>query len=297
MKKHSAFTMIELVFVIVIMGILGKFGVEFLFQAYNSFIFSKINNELQTNSAVSLEFIASRLQYRIKDSTIGREDDNTTFASVNDLNTSKQYTALEWIAMDIDGYRSSATPNWSAIIDLDNTSADKDHLISPGTDTDEVSSLINILSYGNSDINDSAIYFIGSNSDINGYGWNGTQITDQTKVMHPIKSDSSNSTILMPRGGDFSGIDVYEYYQLAWTANAVRIENINNSDNTFRLEYYWDYRPWEGETYLDGKHSTIMEDISTFRFTATGSIIKIQVCAKTSLTEEKYSLCKEKTVF
>lgn len=297
MKKHSAFTMIELVFVIVIMGILGKFGVEFLFQAYNSFIFSKINNELQTNSAVSLEFIASRLQYRIKDSTIGREDDNTTFASVNDLNTSKQYTALEWIAMDIDGYRSSATPNWSAIIDLDNTSADKDHLISPGTDTDEVSSLINILSYGNSDINDSAIYFIGSNSDINGYGWNGTQITDQTKVMHPIKSDSSNSTILMPRGGDFSGIDVYEYYQLAWTANAVRIENIDNNDNTFRLEYYWDYRPWEGETYLDGNHSTIMEDISTFRFTATGSIIKIQVCAKTSLTEEKYSLCKEKTVF
>ena len=70
MSFRNAFTMIELIFVIVIMGILGKFGTEFLIQTYNNFIFTKVNNTLQSNSAQTIEFIASRLQHRIKDSVI-----------------------------------------------------------------------------------------------------------------------------------------------------------------------------------------------------------------------------------
>ena len=73
MKTRSAFTMIELIFVIVVMGIIGKFGVEFLAQAYKSFIFSNVNNTLHSKSASAVEFIASRLQYRIKDSLIMRQ--------------------------------------------------------------------------------------------------------------------------------------------------------------------------------------------------------------------------------
>jgi len=296
MKLRSAFTMIELVFVIVIMGIIGKFGVEFLVQSYNSYIFSKVNNQLQSNSASSLEFIASRLQYRIKDSTIAREDDNSSYTSITDLNSSKSYTGLEWVSIDMEGYRSNATPNWSGIIDLNNTNADANNLVTPQTDTDKITDLINILSYGDKTINNAVIYFMGANSDIDGYGWDGNAITDQSKVLHPIEASASSSDVLKPRGGDFSGVDVYEYYKLAWTANSVRIENINSDTNTFNLEFYFDYQPWDGETYEDAKHFTLMKNISTFRFTAIGSIIKIQICAKTSLKEE-YSLCKEKTIF
>ena len=294
MKIRSAFTMIELVFVIVIMGILGKFGVEFMFQAYNSFIFSKVNNTLQANSANALEFIASRLQYRIKDSVIAR--DNSSFDAINSIDTSKSYIGLEWVSTDIDGYRSDTTPNWSGIIDLNNTNADKDTLISPETNTTEISNLIKILSHDtNKTIDNAAIYFIGSNSDVNGYGWDGSTITDQSQVMHPIKAGASIN-ILKPRVSDFSGVDVYEYYKLAWTANAIRIESENAANHTFKLEFYFDHQPWDGETFTDGKHFTIMENISTFQFTAIGSIMKIQICAKTTLLE-KYSLCKEKTVF
>lgn len=293
MKTRSAFTMLELVFVIVIMGILGKFGVEFMFQAYNSFIFSKVNNNLQANSASSLELITSRLQYRIKDSVIAR--DATTFDSISDINTSKNYNVLEWISTDTDGYRANTTPYWSGIIDLNHANADKDTLISPQTDTSNVSNLIKILSNdATKTIDNAAIYFIGSNSDINGYGWGGA-ITDQSQVMHPIKSGGAVD-ILKPRGGDFSGIDIYEYYKLAWTANAVAIENIDAAKHTFRLEFYYNYQPWDGDTYLDGDHFTLMKDISTFQFTSIGSIMKIQICAKTLIPEE-YSLCKEKTVF
>ena len=294
MKIRPAFTMIELIFVVVIMGIISKFGVEFMFQAYNSFIFAKVNNTLQSNSTSALEFISGRLQYRIKDSVIAR-DSNTTFTAISNIDTSKEYTVLEWIQTDIDGYRSTTTPNWSGIIDLDHADADKDTLISPETNTTEVSDLIKILSNDTSkDINSSAIYFIGSNSNIDGFGWGGA-INDQSKVMHPIGATSSAVNILKPRGGDFSGIDVYEYYKLAWTANAVAIESVDDTKHIFKLEFYYNYQPWNGDTYLDGSHFTIMENISAFQFTSIGSIMKIQVCAKTTLVEE-YALCKEKTV-
>ncbi|OHD86185.1 MAG: hypothetical protein A2Y52_04415 [Sulfuricurvum sp. RIFCSPLOWO2_02_43_6] len=56
--RKSAFTLLELIFVIVVIGILSKFGIELLAQAYKSFIFSSINNPLQANGAMAVETIA-----------------------------------------------------------------------------------------------------------------------------------------------------------------------------------------------------------------------------------------------
>lgn len=61
MRVRTAFTMIELIFVIVVMGIIGKFGVEFIAEAYKGFINAKINHELQATSEQTVEIIAARL--------------------------------------------------------------------------------------------------------------------------------------------------------------------------------------------------------------------------------------------
>ena len=119
MKNHNAFTLIELVFVIVIMGIIGKFGTEFLAQSYKSFIFSNVNNTLQSNSATTLEFIASRLQYRIRDSIIARETIDGNYTALSDVDSDKTYLVLEWTEVAIDSYRGVTKPFWSGIIDLD----------------------------------------------------------------------------------------------------------------------------------------------------------------------------------
>jgi len=307
MKNRSAFTMIELVFVIVIMGFIGKFGVEFLMQAYKNFIFAKVNNELQDNSASAIEFISKRLENRIRDSVIARSGKVTTYDAIADINTSTSYTVLEWIAADSDGFRGTTKPNWSGIIDLENANTNTSRLISPETNTTAIEDLTNILSHGDSGVDDGALYFIGSNSNIDGYGWDGNAITIQANgVMHPIKRNAASITELIPRVGattttnNFNGVDVYEYYKYSWTANAIVIENYNTTTHMGDLVYYYDYQPWDGEKFYDNgkniKKFTIMENISTFRFMAIGSIIKIQVCAKTDLLEE-YSLCKEKTIF
>jgi len=301
LKNRFAFTMLELVFVIVIMGIISKFGVEFLSQAYNSFIYAKINNKLQANSGMAVESIAAKLQFRIKDSVIGRVENNNSFKSLGSA-SGDDYNILEWVGSDIDGFRGDSLPMWSGIIDLDESN--KTTLISPETNTTALNNLIKILSHDSgTDVNDSAIYFIGSDSNIHQYGWTDGNhpLTDHnSSVMHPIKLvsghiDQFESNIT---GDDFSDIDIYEYYQFSWTAYAVALENYDNNDSTGNLYLYYDYQPWHGEDFNDttSKKALIMENVSTFRFKAVGSVVKIQVCVKSTLLED-YSLCKEKTIF
>ena len=314
MKIRNAFTMIELIFVIVVMGIIGKFGVEFLAQAYKSFIFTNINNSLQTTSSSAVEMISSRLEGRIKDSVIARTGANTSFTALGSVVPTTEYTVLEWVSADTDGYRGTTQPLWSGIIDLDNASATSSLLISPETNTSALDTLIGTLSNGGSGIDNAALYFIGSNNDINGYGWNGTALADQTSVMHPINDDATNFTAFVPAVGTFSGVDVYEYFKLAWTANAIVMEdyNITNGSvdyagkNMGDLYFYHDYQPWNGDLfYQTGKNikrTLLMKQVSSFQFMSVGSIIKIQVCTKSLLVDGDndnagYSLCKDKTIF
>lgn len=296
--RKSAFTLLELIFVIVIIGILSKYGIELLSQAYKSFIFSSVNNALQSNSAAAVESIASRLQYRIKDSVIARQLDNTFEALAS--NTDHTAPILEWVGGDIDGFRGNTAvlPHWSGIIDLRDPITGATTLVSPGTDTGALNTLIGVLSDGGSTIDDAALYFIGSNSDINNYGWSGVALADHnTSVMHPINDVAGQpNQFASGIGVDFTGADIYEYYQLAWTAYAVGISNYNATTKTGTLMLYYDYQPWKGESYLNGKSATIMENVSTFQFMAVGSIVKIQVCVNSDLMED-YSLCKEKTIF
>ncbi|MDD2652469.1 MAG: type II secretion system protein [Sulfurimonas sp.] len=304
--RKSAFTLIELIFVIVIMGILSKYGIELLFQAYNSFIFSKVNNELQSQSTAAVESVASRLQYRIKDSVIARQTDDSFQALAG--NTDFTAPILEWVGYDADGLRGSAatTPLWSGIIDLDPSTATT--LVSPATDTATLNTLVGALSPGATTINDAALYFVGSDSDIRtGYGWDGnlSAINTQNGVMHPIRRSTvaGEENLFIPVRGDngndnnLTGVNVYEYYQLAWTAYAVGIRDYNAGTKTGTLMLYYDYQPWKGENYLQhGTAVKLMDNVSTFRFRAAGSIVKIQVCVNSDLMED-YSLCKEKTVF
>lgn len=295
----SAFTMMELVFVIVIVGLLATFGVEFMVQAYKNYIFSAVNNRLQNESATTVEFIAKRLSHRIKDSVIARDLTTNTFVPIQSVGGGGNYTVLEWVGVDVDGWRGSSLPLWSGIIDVDADIGFTNRLTSPETNTTTMNALISSLSNTNSDINDSALYFIGSNSDINSsYGWNGTALTTQTgAATHPIRIGTNTNQFFSNIGGvDFSGVDVYEYYKHSWTAYAI----VHSDDGNLTLHY--DYQPWNGDTYLlqtddnQTKSVLIMQNVSTFQYKAVGTLIKIQICVESEFGRE-YSICKEKTIF
>jgi len=306
MQKRFAFTMIELIFVIVIMGIIGKFGVEFLAQAYTSYMYEKINHTLQTNSGMAVEQIAKRLEYRIKDSVIARISKTTDPVPINDINLTQanSYTVLEWIAYDNEGFRGLTKPYWSGIIDLDSSNANV--LTSPDSNTTAEDAIIHSLSNNMVGLANAALYFVGSNADVKiDFGWSGVDhnqawIDAQRGAMHPIQAETTGGSITQFKSAtatNFAGVDLYEYYQLAWTAYAVVMEDYNATTNKGNLVLYWGYQPWEGDTIATADYNaTLMKDVSTFQFMSIGSIMKIQVCTKSDLLEE-HSLCKEKTVF
>lgn len=301
MIKRTAFTLLELIFVIVIMGILSKFGVEYLYQAYNTFIYAKINNELQARSELAVQTIANRLQYRIPQSTIKRIGTSTTFTLAPQIVANPDdYNVLEWIGYDSDGFRGSTTePLWSGIIDLNTTLTTSAKLFSPDTNTSAIDALIQILSEGGSTIADAAVFFASADYDKDGFGWYGsaTAVTDHTKSIHPVKAGSNIDEFTTGfSSGDFSGMRVYNRYFLAWSAYAIAHEGT-------QLFLYYNYQPWHGEKYSDYpnnniKKSLLMDNVDTFRIRPSpdGTLFNIIVCVENNLTVD-HSLCKEKVIF
>lgn len=323
-QYRKGFTLLELIVVIVIMGIVGKYGMELLMQAYESYISSAIQSRFQAQSEGAVQQIANRLQYRIPPSLIVRQDNAAGGTFINAFQSLEQAadedrrtTVVEWIGYDIDGWRgdgSSTDPTWSGVLDLaadsDSlalypTNATANLLISPGTDTARSDSIIQALSGGTKNTNDAALFFIaiGNINIADGFGWNGA-LTTQTNAMHRINKGATANE-LTPAVGNFSlgqpgGAELIgEYYRLAWTAYALEFDR-----NTHQLSLYYNYRPWAGENYVNnGTRVTLMENVDTFKFSSIGDLIKVQVCVTDSTlftgdyASKGYSVCKEKTIF
>lgn len=279
---RKGFTMIELIFVIVILGILSKFGVDLLAKIYENYVFSGVQNRLQNESEMAVRQIANRLQYRIKDSVIARAG-GTIFPIGN---AGINATVLEWIGMDIDGWRGRATtnPDWSGFIDLDSSSAAA--LATPGT-----TSIPTVLG-------EPAIFFIGSNVDLtSNFGWGPGNIGNQNASIHPVQLAAGATFTSSPTvPDDFSGVDVYEYYQLARSAYAVSLEGN-------QLFLYYNYQPWNGGSMATaqaaGNKVLLMENVDTFKFRSRGDTLQVQVCVtENNITGQgAYAICKEKTIF
>jgi prepilin-type N-terminal cleavage/methylation domain-containing protein len=287
---RRGFTLLELIFVIVILGILSKFGVDLLARIYENYVYSGVQNRLLSESEMAVRQIANRMEHRIKDSVVARNgvDGNATAIGNAAINAN----VLEWIGMDIDGWHgsnSNTNPRWSGFIDLNSSSATA--LATPGTTAIP---------------NDSAIFFIGSNIDLNSnFGWSGA-ITDQSASMHPVTLDTTTTPNTFndntTGATDFTDVDVYEYYQLAKSAYAVSHEDSDNDGAADTLFLYYDYQPWSGDdinTASERRKTVLMRNVETFKFRSNGDTIQVQVCVTDNdiTGEGAYAICKEKTIF
>lgn len=304
MKK--AFTLLELIFVIVIIGLLSIAGTDIFLRIYDSYFQSRTYNEMQAKTQLALDQIANRLTYRIKSSVIiswGSANDYTSIESANETTVpAGEPYRLEWIAYDNDSFRGMAAtntdtyikPGWSAFIDLD--ASDGNSLHTPGGNSTLAESIMNALSYGDINLsvpttntNAAVVIFPDAAGSVNQYGW--FQDPD-TRLTHPVSRSNDvtlNPTVL----NGFTGIanEVYENYQLAFSAYALEY---NTTAKTLTLHY--NYQPWNGERYLDGNNTLFLGDVSNFIFTQVGTILKIQLCVDNN-SSDSYALCKERAIF
>lgn len=174
MKRH-AFSMLELTFVIVVMGILAKFGTDLFLKSYEGYARTILFNELQTKSAAAIQSIANRLRYRIKDSI-----------SSGDIGGG----SVTWVGYDAIGWQNGS---WSGVIDVNAPATTKSSFVSPGT--------TGCMDEDGAATNDCALFMLGG--DVNVAGSN---------IYYPVTVGGNTIT---PSTAFAAGDDLYEFYQLA----------------------------------------------------------------------------------
>lgn len=303
MRFKPAFSMLELIFVIIILGIVASIGSEIIVQVYDSYITQRAIHRSSIKTELAATQLANRLAYSIPGTVIGRKDDNITFKAVEDIPiTETDYRTLEWISYDADSFGAvTATtvpdgrrPVWSGYCDTNASSINS--LSTPGSRLSKLTDIINAISPTNKSIADTAILFPSTYTSTTVGFWNGAP--GNTDGIHPVSSNTGDTTLDLDAKATRT---IKEHYKLAWTAYAIKPINPHVMPGTtgtvYDLQLWYDYQPWDGDSYSDGSSVMLIRNVSVFKFTGSGTTVRIKICQRENIGEGvTINTCKEKAV-
>jgi len=306
-----AFTLLELVVVIVVLGIIAMMSFNAIMNIYSNYFQTKTVNELETQTEIALEQISKRLEHRIKPSVIARKTDGA-FLALNDsgVNLDAKYEILEFIPYAYEIFNDVPSGNkagrYSGYADLAKSSP-ATGLISPGSNfTTGVVETIKDLTC-REDTNATCVDFKNKDggvvaifSDVyynvqDSFGYKG-DITKLDIAKVGVKSTDGNTLEI----SGFDGKQISEQYHLAYTANAIVPEQSADpkdaANGVFDLNLYYDYRPWMGEKYKkNGEKATLAKNVTRFVFTEKNGVIVLKLCMRAKNSE--ITICKSKAVY
>ena len=323
-----AFTLLELVVVIVVLGIIAMMSFNAIMNIYSNYFQTRTVNELETQTEIALEQISKRLEHRIKPSVIARKTDGA-FLALNDsgVNLDAKYEILEFIpyayeifndviSLDANDHvieQGGKAGRYSGYADLAKSSP-ATGLISPGSNfTTGVVETIKDLTCKDDTRNSKCVDFENKDggvvaifSDVyynvqSSFGYsNGTVSVDLDIAKVGVKGGQSglNGNTLEISG--FANKQISEQYHLAYTANAIVPEQSADPKDTangvFDLNLYYDYRPWMGEKYKpNGEKATLAKNVTRFVFTEKNGVIVLKLCMRAKNSE--ITICKSKAVY
>ena len=313
-----AFTLLELVVVIVVLGIIAMMSFNAIMNIYSNYFQTRTVNELETQTEIALEQISKRLEHRIKPSVIARKTDGA-FLALNDsgVNLNAEYEILEFIPYAYEIFNDVPSGNkagrYSGYADLAKSSP-ATGLISPGSNfSTEVVETIKDLTCKDDTRNATCVDFTKKDggvvaifSDVyynvqSSFGYsNGTVPVSLDIAKVGVKGGQSglNGDTLEISG--FDGKQISEQYHLAYTANAIVPEQSADPKDTangvFDLNLYYDYRPWMGEKYKqNGEKATLAKNVTRFVFTEKNGVIVLKLCMRAKNSE--ITICKSKAVY
>jgi len=320
-----AFTLLELVVVIVVLGIIAMMSFNAIMNIYSNYFQTKTVNELETQTEIALEQISKRLEHRIKPSVIARKTDGA-FLALNDnrVNLDAKYEILEFIpyayeifndviSLDANDHvieQGGKAGRYSGYADLAKSSP-ATGLISPGSNfTTGVVETIKDLTCKDDTRNATCVDFTKKDggvvaifSDVyynvqDSFGYKG-DITNLDIAKVGVKGGQSglNGNTLEISG--FGGKQISEQYHLAYTANAIVPEQSADPKDTangvFDLNLYYNYRPWMEQGYKDGEKATLAKNVTRFVFIEKNGVIVLKLCMRAKNSE--ITICKSKAVY
>ena len=268
---RSAFSMVELTFVIVVLGIVSSIGAEIIAQVYESYIVQRAQYRVSAKTELVLNQIANRLRYAIPGTVGFRTNLIGDFSGITQTNTGSD-KVLQWVGYDGDSFEAmtaaSRRPGWSGFCDIN---ASTQTIIStPGSNMNLTTSIIGNL---DGDINASRIYF-----------------PDNT--FYRVKSGTGES-ITLSSPGIPAGSSIFERYKLAWSSYALEVDSNND------LILHYNFAPVFGQA-IAGSSSLLLKNVTNFRFKGSEGSLRIKICKEEQVgfnATDTIHACKEKVIF
>jgi prepilin-type N-terminal cleavage/methylation domain-containing protein len=271
----KAFSMIELIFVIVVLGIVASIGSEMIAKVYGQYIIQRAQHRASLKTELAALQIANRIRAAIP-GTVYRIKNDDSYESVDITMTDPEaYRGLQWVSADMESFNYYDSSNnkvgWSGFCDVNNSTASA--ISTPGSDISTTSTIMSNLGY---DISHAVIYFP------EGFDYN-------------VSGGSSESISIssIPSGGK-----IFEHYKLARSSYALVCENHTTGEDCGDLSLYYNFSPLVGTAYSGGTQTLLLKNVTSFRFTADGGTIRFKICKEENIGEDfNITSCKEKAVF
>lgn len=305
-SKRHAFTMIEVLFVIVIIGIVGGLAIETIRQYYDGIYRTQIYSKRVAEADHILEQLSKYFENAVEPSIANMDQDAADGALAGACNGDPVHEAegvahdytVAFVGVDIDTLRTVGTPGWSEKV---KSTFNGTALTSDDADYTKVNAIIQAL-YPTSGIVGSAIYNSQDLSDTcnDFYTINGNAYYNITGIAGNTLTVTNNA------GSVITGTKEEERDKkyLLRTGYAFRVLN----DGNFTM--FSNFRPWLGEAYTTGRRSVLGEHVASFyadfnntnSFDERGSIWRLKICMQglgTDLADNDTAvsaICRERKV-
>jgi len=307
-KKHSAFTLLEVIFVLVILGIISSIGSSMIVQVYESYITQNALYKANAKTELVSNQVVNRLSYAIPGTTISKDISNPgIIEDINWIRLEKipsfdtNFTTIEWIGYDNDSFSAYQEPAWSGLANYQTSTQNR--LDSPGSNFPKVAEIMKNLSNKKVDLTldkPAAVLFRPKNNYYTSGGGEYSPacmglIDNNTSCIWPVYQGLNVDQLLFKRTDEPKIIT--ERYKLAWSAYA--LVPVADGKGLYDIFLHYNYQPWNGEQYNDPTTSKklLMKHVSVFKFTENGGVIQFKLCAQENMGEQfPITTCKEKAI-
>lgn len=304
--NHRSFTLIELIFVIVILGILGGVGSDIIKNAYQNYALQRSISHLQLKTKTALGVLTAHLQSAIHPSVAINNGGTLDYEYMAYITRGGESTidttkALVWVGKDTESIRgiwdgTRNYPTYSGAADIQSSDGMDVNLSDSNLENlDDIQDAItNSLNRQAATWDESALYFVYANSDgdTKSRFWNNPTSLFQINSVNTATNIITLST--QPTELSERVYLTYSAYALQYVSNAV--------DGNLTLT--WNFHPWQGETYVDsGTTHVLVDDVTDFEVwgESAGSVIRMRLCLtdqqlKILIDDDTYEFCKEAVV-
>lgn len=310
-RNKNGFTLLELLFVIVIMGIIGGLTFETIRQYFEGIYRTQVYTQRVSEADHILEQLSKYFENAIELSIVNLDKDAADGALIGNCegdpseeaeNTAHDYT-IGMIGVDIDSLRTVGRPGWSEYAVWTTTGANTGTLAYNDSNLTLANNIITAL-YPASSLADSVVYDVRSSSGAIGscsnFNWDSS---GGLEAYFTVDGVAGNTLSVTNHNVGAVSVTSDKKYLLR-TGYAFRVLD------TGEFVMFSNFRPWKGELYSNGKQSTLGEKVASFyadfnntnSFNDRGSVWQLKICMQgldanlSDNNEAQSAICRERRV-